>query len=68
VKEAFFPQIPVVKEEAAEDVSVCVVSGLELGRCRYHHIKNSYLDKNVVKLSLILPVLIKRSVLMLFLI
>jgi hypothetical protein len=46
VKEAFFPQIPVVKEEAAEDVSVCVVSGLELGRCRYHHNKDFfYLEK-----------------------
>jgi hypothetical protein len=32
VREAFFPKMTVLKEEAAEDVSVCVVSGLELGR------------------------------------
>jgi hypothetical protein len=32
VREAFFPKMTVLKEETAEDVSVCVVSGLELGR------------------------------------
>jgi hypothetical protein len=32
VREAIFPKMTVLKEEAAEDVSVCVVSGLELGR------------------------------------
>ena len=32
VKEAFFPHIPALKEEAAEDVGLCVVSGIELGR------------------------------------